>query len=344
MLCILVFLLVAGCEKDSGVQPSGIRYQKGEGVFITQEGNFQTGNGVLSFYNFAKDTLYEGIYEERNGVLVGNVLQGAYFEGNDAYLVVNGSGVIIKFDPSTGNQLSLIRNLASPNDFLIYKERHGIVSDLFGPYLYKIDMLTGFLSDSLFTGGGTGEIAIAEDKLFITKSSDFGAPPSTSVIVADPESLEILDTISVGYNPSSILADGDGHLWVACNGNSFEGRLGSLHRINPESNEVTATLPFPDLNTSYAARLARNADGTQIYFLKGDVYRVSIEDTTFPSEPVVATGGRSLYGLGVRPGNGDIYIGVEDFITESKILIFDDSGIMLREMDSQVGVNNFYFY
>ena len=59
----LLILLISGCEKDPGSQPTGVRFLRGEGVFITHEGNFATGNGVLSYYNFVLDALYEGVYE-----------------------------------------------------------------------------------------------------------------------------------------------------------------------------------------------------------------------------------------------------------------------------------------
>jgi hypothetical protein len=344
LTALLICTISPGCEDDPIMNPDQLTFNKGEGVFITQEGSFNAGNGVLSYFDYKNDTLIESVYQKINGDVVGSLLQGAFFGNNTAYLIVNGSGLIIEIDPSKGEVLNYIDGLSSPNDFIMHDEVNGYLSDLFGPYLYKVDLLTNSKSDSLFVDGGTGEIEIMSNQLFITKSSDYLAPPSTSVFVADLNTFKITDTITVGFNPTSIVQDRDGQLWVLCNGNAFEDIKGGLYRINPTTKSVSQTIEFPDLNTSYAGRLETDEDGSNIFFLKGDVFKMAMSATSFPGEPIISSEGKSYYGLGIRPDNGDIYISVEDFNTESKILIHNSSGIIQAEMDSKVGANHFYFY
>lgn len=343
-ICTIFTFIVSGCEDDPVITPNSTNFLKGQGVFITQEGSFTSGNGVLSYYHFEQDSLYEKVYEEKNNEVVGSVLQGGLFTQNQAYLVVNGSGIIIEINPATGKFLNFIQALSSPNDFIIHEDRTGFVSDLFGPYFYKIDMSTNRKSDSIMVGGGTGELAIVQDRLFVTKTTDFQAPPSTSVFVVDLATFQITDTIDVGYNPTSIVLDANDHLWVLCNGNSFEDRKGSLYRINPANLAITQSIDFPDLNTSFAGRMEIDSDGQNIFFLKGDLYKMSINASSFPTEPLITSGGKSFYGIGIRPNSGDIYVGVEDFITESKILIYNAAGQLQKEFDGQIGANHFYFY
>jgi hypothetical protein len=343
-ICIIFALFASGCGDNPVITPGTTNFLKGQGVFITQEGSFTSGNGVLSFYHFDQDSLHEKVYEEKNNEVIGSVLQGGLFTQNQAYLVVNGSGLIIEINPATGKFLNFIQGLNSPNDFIIYEDRQGFVSDLFGPHFYKIDMSTNLKSDSIFVNGGTGELAIVQDRLFVTKTSDFQAPPSSSLFVVNLATFQITDTIAVGFNPTSLVVDADDHLWVLCNGNSFENRKGSLHRINTANLTVIQSIDFPDLNTSFAGRMETDAVGQNIFFLKGNVYKMSKDASSFPAEPLIASGGRSYYGIGIRPDNGDVYVGVEDFITESKVLIYNASGKIQKEFDSQIGANHFYFY
>ena len=102
-------------------------------------------------------------------------------------------------------------------------------------------------------------------------------------------------------------------------------------------------LPFTDNETSYYPRLAMNGSKDQLYFLKLDVFTMSIDDTVLPNAPLIKANGE-IYGIGVNPDNGNIYVGESgNFVQKGTVTIHDSAGDELSSFKAGVGVNGFYF-
>ena len=87
-----------------------------------------------------------------------------------------------------------------------------------------------------------------------------------------------------------------------------------------------------------------NEDRSQLYFLKLDVFQLSIDATELPETPLIEANGRDLSGLGVNPANGNIYIGDSgNFVQQGTVTIHDSTGKELSSFKAGVGVNGFYF-
>ncbi len=71
--------------------------------------------------------------------------------------------------------------------------------------------------------------------------------------------------------------------------------------------EVEAAIPVSGAVTG-PWRLTMNGAGDALYLLNGGVYRMAITDGALPGTPFIAAEGRNLYGLGVDPANGDVYV------------------------------------
>ena len=60
-------------------------------VYIINEGNFQSSDGSISYYDVENDTMYNGVYTAANNVPLGDVVQSMHVKGDRGYICVNNS-------------------------------------------------------------------------------------------------------------------------------------------------------------------------------------------------------------------------------------------------------------
>src|SRR4051812_49296144 len=86
----------SSCKKDEPVAPSsgGQSIAAGDGVFVTNEGNFMGGNAKVSFYRYSDQTTVEDLFHPVNARQFSDVCQSMSIINGNAYLVVNNSGKI----------------------------------------------------------------------------------------------------------------------------------------------------------------------------------------------------------------------------------------------------------
>ncbi len=119
---------------------------------------------------------------------------------------------------------------------------------------------------------------------------------------------------------------------------------GGLYRINPSTKNVELALPFNDFHTSFAPRLAINAAKDQLYFLKKDIFTLSITATHLPNVPLIEANGRDLYALDIHPETAEIYVGDSGtFSQRGTVYIYNKNGQELKQFKAGVGINGFYF-
>ena len=85
-----------------------------QGLFITNEGNFQYGNATLSFYDPAKDTVQNEIFFRANAMKLGDVAQSMLIKDDMGWVVVNNSHVVFAINTTTFKEVGRITNLTSP--------------------------------------------------------------------------------------------------------------------------------------------------------------------------------------------------------------------------------------
>ena len=96
-----------------------------------------------------------------------------------------------------------------------------------------VDLESGELDGSVPLPSRPGAVATGEGSVWVT------LPDRGDVIQIDPETMSIVDTMSVGANPVGIAVGADS-VWVANGGNS------TVSRISPDgNNEVVDTIPVP---------------------------------------------------------------------------------------------------
>ncbi len=331
-------LFLLGCDTEDPWPDDQPRIQPGKGVFIINEGNFQWGNASLSFYDKERDTIFHHLYRNANQEYLGDLLQSMYIHDDKAYLVVNNSRQIKVVDLVSTKYVATIPGMTSPRYMASATNGKAYVSDLFAGEIYVINTATDELTGSIPVNGWTEEIMRLGDHIVTT------GVQSGQLYAIDPETDQIVDSLSLTPGPVSMVTDKFGHLWVLAGGSPFFKTPPSLYQVDRDNFQVrrTEALPNPDIHYS---RLSICHLGETLYFLGGNVFRFDL--TSPDSQPGVhiEADGRMFYSLGVDPYNGDIYVtDAVDFTQNGHLLRFSDTGELLSTQPTSIIPGSLTFY
>ena len=324
-MMLLAFALQS-CRKDRPEPPvEEPNAPVDRGVYVINEGNFQWGNASVSHFDAATGEVVEDLYAPANGEALGDVLQSMTLHDGKAYLVVNNSDKVEVVDPATFVSSATITGFASPRYLLPVSASKAYVSDLQSGSIAVVDLQANSITGSIPCAGWTEMMALVGSEVFVTNQT------RRYVYVIDTATDAIVDSIAVSRGGNSLVLDADGALWVACSGGT--GTAPALYRIDPVSHNVDATFPLPSSADS-PSRLTMNGDGTVLYFLNTDVFRMAITDDALPSVPFVAADGRNFYGLGVDPNSGVVHA--------ADALDFTQRGVVHRYGADGASLGTFY--
>ena len=83
---IVAFTLVVSCKKEETDIHKGAF---SDGIFIVNEGTFQTGTGTVTFFKPDSNLTQQDIFAAVNGKPLGNIAQSMTIYNGKAYIVVN---------------------------------------------------------------------------------------------------------------------------------------------------------------------------------------------------------------------------------------------------------------
>lgn len=334
---ILLIATLSSCRKDKPEQPekAPIAIGNEHGVYVTNEGNFQWGNASVSYYNPGSGSVAEDLFEPANGVGLGDVCQSMYVANGKAYIVVNNSGKVVVVDPVTFGASATITGFSSPRYIQPVGSGKAYVTEMAGNTVRVVDLNTNTITGSIPCVGITQEMAVAGNKVFVTNES------KAYVYVLNSNTDAITDSVAVSRGGCTIAKDMNGKLWVGCTGGS--GTPAALYRINPETAAVEATLPVSGGVTN-PWRLTMNGAGDSLYLLNGGVYRMAISEGGFPASAFIPATGRNLYGLGVDPANGDVYVAdAIDYNQRGRVFQYSAGGAPITDFLAGRIPNGFVF-
>ncbi len=341
VVCLVTLLVCTACREEAedvpGPMPEG--FQPGEGVFITNEGQFQVGNASVSYYRFATGEVEQELFQSRNGRLLGDVLQSLYLGDSSIWLVVNNSERLEEVDAASWQSQGSITGLPTPRYFLPVRAGKAYATELFADAVTVVDTENRVVCATIPLPGWTEELLLHQGWVWVTNRR------TDQLYVLDPVGDVVIDSITLGFNSNALQLDAEGMLWVLCSGDSDTGEPGGLYRVDPNSRQVVRSLLFADSNMGQWPRLAMNAARDTLYYLKQQVYRLSISATAAPSAPFLPASGRTLYALGVDPRNSDVYVGdALDFQQRGQVYIYRPDGQERGQFSAGVIPNGFWFY
>jgi len=306
LLSIVILFMTGLCsctlfEQNDPSPDTGYSYLQDDGLFLVNEGNFMGGNGSLSFYSFKSSVIYNGLFNEINGRPLGDIPNSITLYGDRLYIVVNNSGKIEVTERATLKSVKTIRELDSPRNILVVGQNIAFVTSLWSKKIIVIDLNDYSVSGFIDIRRSSEAITMVRNKVYVSCWSS-----GNEVMVIDPVSRKVTDSINVGIEPESMVTDKYERLWVLCSGGYSGDNYPKLITINTLTDEVEKTFQFPSKLLSPAS-LCINRTGDTIYYIERGLRRMSVADNELPVTYFVPPSGRMFYKLSVDQRNGDVF-------------------------------------
>jgi hypothetical protein len=321
--------ILSGCKKkNEEANPAGA-YQNG--VFIVNEGPFNSGTGTVSHYNKESKVVTNTIFELANNFPLGNIVQSMNVFNGKGYIVVNNGNKIEAVNSEDFKSVGTIVGLDQPRNILQIDNEKAYVTE------WGADGLTGSIkviniplnvvSKTISIGRKGSEEMIKKGNLvYVTCKGGYGNDSVVAII--NTTSDQLVNTITVGPSPETIVEDANGSIWILCGGeygsNNSLVKTGRLVKLNSAGNAVETSFTFSS-TFSQPSGLCLNADKTILYYnYDGKICSQLVTSTTL-EETVVAT--RSFYCLGVDPTTNIIYAGdAGNFTSNGKVFRYNSTG------------------
>ncbi|MCF0172516.1 MAG: YncE family protein [Bacteroidales bacterium] len=284
------------------------------GLFVVCEGNFMYGNASLSYYDPDRDEVENEVFARSNAFLLGDVAHSMTIYDNVGWVVVNNSGVIFGIDTDTFEEVARITGFTSPRYIHFISPFKAYVTQLWDSRICIVNPLsseiTGYIETGMAAATASTEQMVRQGRYLYVNCWSY----QNKVLKIDVETDEIVSSLEVGFQPQSMVLDADGALWVLTD-------EGTLCRI--DTSTFTLDKRFYFSGESAPRSLCVSPDGTTLFWIDGDVWKMSCRATDLPAEPFIKRGETSLfYGLTISP--------YDDFIYISDAIDYTQRGIVMK--------------
>lgn len=312
------------------------------GLFIVNEGNFMYGNATLSFYDPTSKEIQNDIFYRANGLPLGDVAESMTIRKSSGYIVINNSGKIYVMDINSGKYTGKITGLTSPRFMHFVNDKKAYITDLYAGKITIVNPENNQITGSIPCPNhlSTEEMIQLGNNLFVTCWSG-----DRSVLVVDISKDQIIAEIRTGEQPCGIVLDKYNKIWVLCQSlpaNNTSAKA-VLQRIDPLTLKIDRSFEFPA--EIKPVKLNIDGAGENIYFLVSNtVFKMPVTAEVLPGQPFITLTSKILYGLGIDPVSGDIYVSdALDYQQSGIISRFDNTGKMRDTFKSGIIPGRFCF-
>lgn len=336
-VCVSMILSLAGCMKwDYGGSTEDFN-ATGPGLFVCNEGNFQYGNATLSYYDPSDNKVSNEVFFRANGMRLGDVAQSMSVYDNKGWIAVNNSHVIFAIDLNTFKETGRIENLTSPRYICFLSQEKAYVSQLWDNRIFIINPkryeITGYIRvPGMEMENGSTEQMVRHGKYVYCNCWSY----QNRIIKIDTETDSVVDELTVGIQPTSLVIDKYDKLWTITDG-GYEGspygyEAPSLYRI--DANTFTVEKQFRFKLGDTPGELQTNGIHDRLYWINNDVWSMDAKADRLPYVPVVESRDTKYYGLTIDPERGDIYV--------ADAIDYQQQGIIYRFTPEGKTVDEFY--
>lgn len=335
LFVIVAFASLASCMRWDYADDGSDFDITAPGLFVVNEGNFQYGNATLSFYNPADRTVENEIFSRANGMKLGDVAQSMTIHGGLGWVVVNNSHVIFAIDTDTFKECGRIENLTSPRYIHFVSDDKAYVTQIWDNRIFIVNpktySITGTITvpDMAQSSGSTEQMVQLGRYVYCNCWSY-----QNRIIKIDTETDEVVASLTVGIQPTSVVIDRYDRLWTITNGGYAGSPYGyetpALHCIDLERFEILATYNFR-LGDS-PSEISINGSGDKIYWINDDVWEMDVTASHLPMKPFLAYRETKYYGLTVDPVSGEVYVAdAIDYQQQGMIYRYTPEGELVDE-------------
>jgi len=307
----------------------------GNGLFITNEGNFMYGNATLSYYDPEKNTIQNEVFFRANGMKLGDVAQSMTIYDGKGWIVVNNSHVIFAIDINTFKEVGRIQNLTSPRYIHFLSPEKAYVTQLWDNRIFIVNPRTYSIIGYIQIPGMTMESGSTEQMVQYGKYVYCNCwSYQNKIIKIDTETDKVVDQLTVGIQPTSLVLDKYNKMWTVTDG-GYEGspyghEAPSLYRIDAETFKIEKQFKFKF--GDWPSEVQLNGTRDTLYWINNDVWRMDVTDKRIPVRPFLEYRGTLYYGLTVSPTNSEVYVAdAIDYQQQGKIYRYSPTGILIDE-------------
>lgn len=350
-LVLSVMIVLSGCEKENN-EPTPLPPEAGysTGVFIINEGPFQTGTGTINYLDRFNSGTQEKVFQFANdGIPLGNIVQSMNVEPVtlNAYIAVNNANKIEVVDLNTFISVQTIENIPSPRYIEFGNNGKAYISSW--DNTVKVLSTEGFeFFGQIPVGQGPEKMQRVGNTIWVLNQGGFSVDSTITIISTATD--EVVTTLQVYPKPTGIQVDENGMVWVMCSGKGWNGfpgigdSEGHLLCINPENYNFIKDIQFPEVSM-HPEKLVINREGDQLYYnYVNGIYRFDTNGNELDQEPLVNRGSM-FYGLGLDPEENLVYASDPlDFSQNGWVFRYDaNNGNLKDSLQAGIAPGEFYF-
>ncbi len=320
-LLLFAATIISSCSKTPVGLGSGTVLPKASVIYVVNEGNFGKGNSTLTAYYPDSNKAVTDVFKLVNGRNLGDTGNDIAIYNGKAYIVVNNSDKIEVIDSRTDLSLGTIYYRAGTSPYRIAidaQDNRAFVSDLYTGKVSVINLLTNTLeSDTITVGANPYGIAYVSGKVFVANSG-FGSGRTVSVI--DAASEKVLQTITVGDNPTEIVPDGYGNVLVVCQGNYNPATPGKVFVVSLNNYSVTDSVYIG----GHPGKIGTDQQSAYL-IADSSVVKLNLQSHQIVNKNFISG---SYYGIAVDQATDEIYLtDPKDYVTNGVVYIYSAAGV-----------------
>ena len=339
-LLLILFVFVSSCHKDRTPD-----LPTSTGVYIVNEGNFNFGNGEITFYNPNTNQVTNNLFQSANGYSLGDIAQSMFIKDSIAFIVVNNSQKIEVVKLPSFRKIKIITIPgSSPRYVLPVDDSIAYVTELYAKKIWVLNYLTGNVITTITTQGWTENIFKIENDVFVqqkvntTLTSTFAALLKVNMANTTAQHNNAFG----GRDVNGIVKDKLNRIWVAVDEDTAHGLYAGFYCF--DKNLVQQKSFFFSNYNHHPSHLCIDSYREKLFFADKDVFSFEIDDNGVPVSSVISGSGKNIYAMDIDPTNDDIYVSdALDFVQQSHIYRYDKNGTLVHSFTAGIISGNFAF-
>lgn len=361
-LLLALASLLFSCKPDQPVNPGTVTI--GSGVFVLNEGNFQFANSSLTFYDIEADTVINDLFYKVNNAPLGDVAESMALVDGKLYIVVNNSKYIYKVDANTivcdTTKPYKLGGFYSPREIFFVAPDKAYVTDIVGTNIWIINPQEMRHTGTIAMGNTTEKMLRVGNELFVSNWSYYYTDAYShdsyhTVQVVDLNNDVKVADIEVGKEPNTMVVDKNGHVWVLCEGRSWDEEYdaeGVPYGENPTLWEIDPMLRTAELRYEFkgpyedddeikgvASTLRANPAGDQFYMIyNNEVRRFDLATMSLSETFRITPEPQGLfYNMTVEPRTGELYIAdAKNYMKSGTVYRYTSDGLLLASFEAGI--------
>ncbi|MBF4518824.1 hypothetical protein IRZ71_20910 [Flavobacterium sp. ANB] len=336
------FFVSCSSDDDNDTQEPRGDYEGG--LFIANEGLFESANGSVSYLSDDLQIENNVFSLVNDGKKTGDIVQYIGFNGDLAYIVVNYSNKIEVVNRYTFKSVATITaNINNPR-YIAFANGKGYVTNwgeggsATDDYVGILDLASNTITSKISVVEGPERIIENDGKLYVAHKGGWNQGNSLTVINATTNT--VVTNFVVGDVPGTLVKD-NGTLYVLCEGRPYyaDETAGKLVKVSLSNNTITSTINFEGLDHPGFLDI----ESSKIYYtVNKNVYTVPTTSTTLSTTPIFTADVSAIYGFAVK--NNNIFVADNgNRIDPGEISIYSLTGALNKTFDVGIAPNGFYF-